>query len=116
MEARIRTALTLYAFGVVGLFLLVTPWTGVWTQAVVGLLPTKLGQWVLGGWVRGTISGLGALNLAVAFQVAIELWKAMHRAADTAAARELLHEKNGGLAAAAGEDGWEESTPWKEGR
>ena len=78
MEERIGKALTLYAFGVVGLFLLVTPWTGVWNQAIVGLLPTKVGQWVLSGWIRGTISGLGALNLAVASQVARELWQAMH--------------------------------------
>jgi hypothetical protein len=77
LDAKIRTALTLYAFGVVGLFLLVTPWTAMWNQAVVGLLPTRLGQWVLSGWVRGTVSGLGAVNLAVATQVAFELWNAM---------------------------------------
>lgn len=77
LEAKIRTALVLYAFGVVGLFLLVTPWTGVWNQSVLGLMPTRLGQWLLSGWARGTVSGLGALNLAVAFQVAIELWQNM---------------------------------------
>lgn len=77
MEERIGKALMLYAFGVVGLFLLVTPWTGVWNQAIVGLLPTKIGQWVLSGWIRGTISGLGALNLVVAAQVAHELWRVM---------------------------------------
>ena len=79
MDSRIRTALMLYAFGVVGLFLLVAPWTGVWSQAIVGLLPTRLGRLVLSGWARGVVSGLGALNLAVAFQVAIELWREMHR-------------------------------------
>ena len=39
MDSRIRTALLLYAFAIVGLFLLVAPWTGVWSQAVVGLMP-----------------------------------------------------------------------------
>ena len=77
MESRIRTALLLYAFGVIGLFLLVTPWTAVWSQAIVGLLPTKIGPWVLSGWVRGIVSGLGALNLVVASQVAVELWREM---------------------------------------
>ena len=80
MDSRIRTALLLYAFGIIGLFLLVAPWTGVWSQALVGLLPTRVGRIALGGWVRGVVSGLGALNLAVAFQIAIELWREMHRA------------------------------------
>jgi hypothetical protein len=79
LDSRIRSALLLYAFAIVGLFLLVAPWTGVWSQAIVGLMPTRLGRLVLGGWVRGIVSGLGALNLAVAFQVAIELWREMHR-------------------------------------
>jgi hypothetical protein len=77
LESRIRTALLLYAFGVIGLFLLVTPWTAVWSQAMVGLLPTKIGRWALSGWVRGAVSGLGALNLVVASQVAGELWREM---------------------------------------
>jgi len=80
LDSRIRTALLLYAFAIVGLFLLVAPWTGVWSQALVGLLPTRVGRIALGGWVRGVVSGLGALNLAVAFQMAIELWREMHRA------------------------------------
>ena len=79
MDSRIRTALLLYAFAIIGLFLLVAPWTGVWSQALVGLLPTRVGRIALGGWVRGVVSGLGALNLAVAFQIAIELWREMHR-------------------------------------
>ena len=79
MDSRIRTALLLYAFAIVGLFLLVAPWTGVWSQAIVGLLPTPVGRLALSGWVRGIVSGLGALNLAVAFQVSIELWHEMIR-------------------------------------
>jgi hypothetical protein len=79
LEAKIRTALLLYAFGVVGLFLLVTPWTGVWTHTAIALMPTRVGQWVLAGWLRGAVSGLGALNLVVASQVAFELWHEMHR-------------------------------------
>jgi hypothetical protein len=79
LDPRIRTALLLYAFAMVGLFLLVAPWTGVWSQAIVGLLPTRVGKLALEGWVRGIVSGLGALNLAVALQVAVELWQEMHR-------------------------------------
>jgi hypothetical protein len=79
LDSRIRSALLLYAFAVVGLFLLVAPWTGVWSQAMIGLLPTRVGRLALDGWARGIVSGLGALNLAVAFQVALELWREMHQ-------------------------------------
>jgi len=77
VEARIRSALTLYSFLVLGLFLLVAPWTPVWSRAMVGLLPTAVGKYAMGGWLRGVISGLGAINLAVALQVGVELWRGM---------------------------------------
>ena len=77
MDSRIRTALWLYAFGAIGLFLLVAPWTAVWSQAAAGLLPSRFGRLVLLGWVRGIVSGVGALDLVVALQVARELWHEM---------------------------------------
>ena len=77
MDSRILAALLLYAFVVLGVFLLVAPWTPVWGQATVALLPTALGQWVMRGWVRGVISGLGALDLVVAIQVAAELRRSL---------------------------------------
>lgn len=79
MEPRIRAALLLYAFFVLGLFLLVSPWTVVWSRAVVGLLPTPVGGIAQSGWMRGLVSGLGALNLLFALQLATELWSAMRR-------------------------------------
>jgi hypothetical protein len=77
LDPRIRTALTLYAFAVLGLFLAVAPWTPIWTRAAILLIPTPLGVWVLSGWVRGIVSGLGVLDLFVALQVARELWDQM---------------------------------------
>ena len=77
MDPRIRSALALYFFGVFGVFLVVTPWTAVWDQAIVALLPTALGAWAQSGWVRGLASGLGALDLVVALQAATELWERM---------------------------------------
>jgi hypothetical protein len=74
----------LYAFGVLGLFLLVAPWTPAWTQATYSLLPRPVGRWVLTGWARGIASGLGALDLLIAAQLAVELW------------RRLRNEKKGG--------------------
>lgn len=77
MDLRLRTAYMLYAFAIFGLFLLVAPWTPVWERAMLALLPTSLGSCIMSGWARGTVSGLGALDLLVAFQVAKELWSQM---------------------------------------
>ena len=73
------TALALYAFAALGLFLVVAPWTPVWDQATLLLLPTSVGPWATSGWVRGAVSGLGALDLVVALQVGTELRRAMKR-------------------------------------
>jgi len=75
LESRIGAALSLYAFGVIGLFLLVAPWTPAWAQAAYALLPPALGRLVLSGWVRGVASGLGALDLLIAAEVGVGLWR-----------------------------------------
>jgi len=77
VDLRIRTAFMLYAFAVFGLFLVVAPWTPIWNRAMLALLPTSIGTWVMSGWARGVISGLGALDLLVALQVAREFWGQM---------------------------------------
>jgi hypothetical protein len=73
--SRIGSTLSLYAFAMLGLFLVVAPWTPVWTHATYALLPRHVGRWVLSGWVRGCVSGLGALDLAIALRVALDLWR-----------------------------------------
>ena len=78
MDSRIRSALILYAFSVLGLFLLVAPWTPIWSRAAVVLLPTPAGAWVRSGGVRGVASGLGAVDLMIALQVARELRRQMN--------------------------------------
>lgn len=77
MQSRIGAALSLYTFAVLGLLLFVAPWTVVWTQATYTLLPERFGRWVLTGWVRGIVSGLGALDLVIALQVGAEMWRRM---------------------------------------
>jgi hypothetical protein len=75
LRSRVGVALSLYAFGVLGLFLLVAPWTPAWTQATYALIPKPVGRWVLSGWTRGIVSGLGALDLLIAMQLGLELWR-----------------------------------------
>ena len=70
LDTRILSAFALYSFLILGVFLLVAPWTPIWEQATMSLLPTALGEWATGGWIRGMVSAIGALDLVVAAQVA----------------------------------------------
>jgi hypothetical protein len=72
----------LYAFVVFGIFLLVAPWTPIWNRAMLALLPTSMGGWIMSGWLRGVVSGLGALDLMVALQVGREFWDQMQSGGD----------------------------------
>jgi len=69
----------LYAFGVLGLLLLLLPWTAAWPASVYALTSRQGGGWLVSGWIRGIVSGLGALDLLIAAQLAIELWRSMRR-------------------------------------
>ena len=66
MTDRIRPALLVYLFGVLGVFLAAAPWTAVWDEGTRFLLPTGAAAWARNGWVRGAVSGLGLLDLGVA--------------------------------------------------
>jgi len=65
LESGLKSVLAVYAYSVLGVFLLVAPWTPVWEQASQGLLPHAAHVWALSGWVRGVVSGLGAVDLVV---------------------------------------------------
>ena len=63
---RLQTALHIYVFAVLGLFLIAVPWSPVWHVATAPYLPTPVGPWLRSGFVRGLITGLGALDLLAA--------------------------------------------------
>ena len=73
MSSRLHTAILVYAFAVVGFFLAVAPWSPIWEASTAGYLPTPAGPWLRSGFVRGFVSGLGALNLAAAWSEARSL-------------------------------------------
>lgn len=74
MESRIRNALLLYSYALLGIFLVVVPWTPVWEEAIRVLARGRFASWLAGGGVRGTASALGVLDLVVAGQFARAVW------------------------------------------
>jgi hypothetical protein len=70
LTSRIRTALLVYAFAALGVFLVAVPWSPVWDVATSGYVPTVAGPWLRSGFLRGLISGLGALDLVAAWSEA----------------------------------------------
>ena len=70
MESGFRNILLVYVYSVLGVFLVVAPWTPIWEQASHALLPVSAHRFALSGWVRGVVSGLGAADLVVAARLA----------------------------------------------
>ena len=73
MTSRLQTAFLVYVFAALGVFLLAAPWSPIWEASTAGYLPTAAGAWLRSGFVRGLVSGLGALNLAAAWSEARSL-------------------------------------------
>ena len=70
MRSRLLTAFLVYLFAALGVFLVVAPWSPLWETSTAGYLPTRLGPWLRSGFVRGLVSGMGALNLSAAWSEA----------------------------------------------
>jgi hypothetical protein len=79
--SRLQIAINVYVFAALGMFLVAAPWSPVWDTATTALLPTAAGPWVRSGFVRGLVSGLGALNLLAAVGEIRDLLRAMRRGA-----------------------------------
>ena len=73
MTSRLQTAFLVYVFAALGVFLVVAPWSPLWETSTVGYLPTPLGPWIRSGFLRGLVSGLGALNFVAAWNEARSL-------------------------------------------
>jgi len=75
VDPTLKTSMTLYVFLVLGLFLAVAPWTPVWYEATVLLLPTRFGAPAQQGWVRGLVSAVGILDLLAAGSAGLDLFR-----------------------------------------
>jgi hypothetical protein len=73
VTSRLQTAFLVYVFAALGVFLVLAPWSPLWTVSTAGYMPTPIGPWLRSGFVRGLISGLGVLNLAAAWSEARSL-------------------------------------------
>ena len=80
MGSTLRAALHAYVFGLVGVFLLAAPWSPLWDNLALVLSPTHWAGIARAGWLRGLVSGLGALNLWVALRAGAELWRSVRGA------------------------------------
>jgi hypothetical protein len=65
--SRLQSALHVYVFAALGIFLIVVPWSAAWDNATAPLLSTWIGSIPRSGFVRGLVSGLGGLNLVAAW-------------------------------------------------
>lgn len=81
MDKQMRTAVNVYFFLFVGVFLLLVPWSVMWDQAILAVVPGFLNRLLGTGWARGTVSAIGVLDLFVAGREARILWRVYH--ADT---------------------------------
>ena len=57
----------------VGLFLLVFPWTDAWDANYFAVFVPEWHYWWMNAYVRGAISGVGVLNLYIAFSEVFRL-------------------------------------------
>lgn len=73
VDSTLKNSIALYVFLVLGLFLAVAPWTPVWYEATVLLLPTRFGAPAQQGWARGLVSAVGILDLLVAGSAGLDL-------------------------------------------
>lgn len=76
---RIRHILVVYTFATFGVFLFTAPWSPVWDVATTVMVPSRVGDLVSSGHVRGLISGIGALNLWVAIEQGVRLVRAVRQ-------------------------------------
>ena len=77
--SRLQAALHVYLFAALGIFLIAVPWCPVWHAATAPYLPTPAGAWLRSGFVRGLVSGLGALNMLAAWGEARDLLSTARR-------------------------------------
>jgi hypothetical protein len=73
VDPTLKNSIALYIFLVLGVFLMVAPWTPVWYEATVLLLPTRFGAPAQQGWVRGLVTAVGLLDLLAAGSSALDL-------------------------------------------
>jgi hypothetical protein len=65
--SRLQSAIHVYVFAALGVFLIVVPWSTAWDNATALYLSTWAGSWPRSGFVRGLVSGLGGLDLLAAW-------------------------------------------------
>jgi hypothetical protein len=73
LDPRLKSAGALYFFFVLGVFLVFVPWSPIWDHAILAIAPFKAAGMLGSGWVRGSVSGLGVLDLILAIRESLFL-------------------------------------------
>ena len=67
------SALSVYVSLAFGIFLLVAPWTALWAITTEWIFSEAIREFVRGGWVRGAVSGIGVVHLALSASETVDL-------------------------------------------
>ena len=73
VDVLLKRSLALYTFLALGCFLAVAPWTPLWQEATILLLPTRFGVPAQGPYLRAVVSAIGVLDLWVALGLIPEI-------------------------------------------
>ena len=73
MDVLLKRSLALYTFLALGCFLAVAPWTPLWSEATILLMPTRFGVSAQSPFLRAGVSAIGLLDLGVAIGLVREV-------------------------------------------
>jgi hypothetical protein len=76
MNRLLAVALILFCFEI-GLFLVFVPWSGLWEQNALLAYSLHLRRLLLNNFVRGAVSGLGVVDLALGLSELGRFWRSL---------------------------------------
>ena len=76
MNRLLAVAFILFCFEI-GLFLMFVPWSALWENNVLFAYSFTLRELLLNNFIRGAISGLGAIDIVIGFSELGHFWKSL---------------------------------------
>jgi hypothetical protein len=76
MNRFLAVAFILFCFEI-GLFLIFVPWSALWESNVLLMYSFSLRNFLLNNFVRGAVSGLGLIDIALGLSELAAFWKSL---------------------------------------